>query len=161
MTATKSLRRVLSLAVATVGALLLHATFVGAQGAESQQPWQSIVLNSVGEGWVIDQGTAEVSLSNGKFSATMRQANPGTKVIYDLIALTGSLSTDKSLPRMEGVSGYAVTVMAQYKNSSRSAFKLTGTYRRVELDDGGYDEVIILHEDYNVITMSRRSHPKR
>jgi len=158
---SSNLRRYM-LAVAAVATLLIQLTFTaGVQSAEIQEPWQSVVLRSVGEGWSIDQGLAEASLSNGKFSATIRQVNPRTKVAYDLISLTGTLSTDKSLPKLQGVSGYAVTVTVQYKNSDRDPFEMSGTYRRVALGKGSYDEVLILHEDYNVITMSRRIGAKK
>lgn len=155
-------RTCVRIAAAAIGALFVQLAFpASAQGTESRQQWQSVIVSSVGEGWSIDQVLAEATFLKGKFSATLRQSNPRTQAIYDYIVITGRFSIDKSLPRLKGVSGYAIAAVAQYKNSDRSPFKILGTYRKVTAADGSYDEVVVLHEDYNVITMSRRSHSKQ
>lgn len=120
--------------------------------------WQSVVLSSVEEGWAIDQGSADVTLTNGSFSATIYQANPQSKNIYEYILIVGKLMRDKSVPRQAGVSGYAIRASARYKNTDRPPFLMFGTYRKVWSEDRkSFDEVVVLHEDYNVVTLSRRS----
>jgi hypothetical protein len=111
-------------------------------GAVADWGWFSTV--STGSEWRVTQGKGDVSISGGRFVATLRDADPPQ---FARLTLRGSM--------LRGVVKARVTV----ESSDVPEFQVSGRFRRLCWEAKGGREILILTNGLDVIGLVRELSP--